>query len=102
MTPALAAPRPLARKLRRVRAKGPSDLLIAPMLELRCQKVQRSPRVQQQLLRAPVQQLSDIELVLGWTRDLVNPAELLERLPRPAEPAEHAAVERELVDPPGI
>src|SRR5882762_8464490 len=58
-------------------------------------------RLQRQLLHAPVEQLGDIELVLAWTRDLVDPAELLRLVSRLAEPSEHLAVERQFVDAAG-
>ena len=49
----------------------------------------------------PVQQLGDVEHVLRRTRDLVDPAELLQLLAGPAEHAEHLAVEAQLVDAAG-
>src|SRR5207245_4192361 len=54
--------------------------------------------MQRQLLHAPVQHLGDIQLVLGLTVDLVDPAELLQLFPGFAEHAEHGAVEGQLVD----
>src|SRR5438094_31644 len=56
--------------------------------------------VERQLLDAPVEQLGDVELVLGRAGDLVDPSELLDFLSRLAEYAEGFALERELVDPP--
>src|SRR6266481_6430460 len=58
-------------------------------------------RLQRQLLHAPVEQLGDVELVLARAGDLVNPAELLRLVSRLAEPPEHLAVERQLVDAAG-
>src|SRR5262245_6303962 len=55
-------------------------------------------RPQHELLHAPVQDLGDIELVLGRTGDLVNPSELLGLLARAAEIAQHLALQAELVD----
>src|SRR5579872_7524815 len=59
------------------------------------------PRMQNQLLCAPVEELADVQLVLGGTCKSVNPAELLQHLARAAEPAEHLAIERQLVDAAG-
>src|SRR5262249_45521641 len=58
-------------------------------------------RIEYQLLHPPVEQLGDVEQVLGRAGDLVDPAELLELLARLAEHAEHLALERELVHPSG-
>ncbi len=70
--------------------RGAADRLIPPgrlhrdfLLAL---EAARSARMQDELLRAPVQQLGDVELVLGWARDLVDPAELLQCPARAAEP----------------
>src|SRR5262245_64263891 len=52
----------------------------------------------EQLLHAPVQDLGDVDFVLGRAGDLVDPAELLELLARLAQPTEHLAVKRELVE----
>src|SRR5262249_22570168 len=59
-------------------------------------------RMQNELLHAPVQNLGNVEVVLGWACDLVDPAELLELLARFPEIAEHLAVEAQLVDAAGI
>src|SRR5262245_5853009 len=59
-------------------------------------------RPQHELLHAPVQDLGDVELVLGRAGDLVNPSELLGLLARAAEIAQHLALQAELVDAPGI
>src|SRR5262245_30612420 len=55
--------------------------------------------LEQQLLDPPVEDFGDIDLVLRRAGDLVDPAELLELLARLTHPAEHLAVERDLVDP---
>ena len=55
-------------------------------------------RMQDQFLNSPIEELRHIKHVLGRTRDLVNPAELLELLARFAEHAKDLALERELVD----
>ena len=56
--------------------------------------------MQDKFLDAPVQQFCDKDYVLGWARDLVNPAKLLELLASFAEHAQHLAVEAQLVDSP--
>src|SRR5205823_9713558 len=53
-----------------------------------------------ELLRAPVQDLGDVQLVLRLTVNLVDPAELLRLLAGFAEHSQHGAVQRQLVDPP--
>lgn len=50
--------------------------------------------MQYQFLHPPIQQLANIDLVLGWARDFVDPAELLELAPRLTEIAEHLNPER--------
>src|SRR5262245_42414893 len=47
---------------------------------------------QHELLRAPIQQLGDVELVLRGARELVDPTEFTERLADTAEIAQHLAV----------
>src|SRR5882672_7651391 len=89
--PAAASSIALARTRRRLMAERRVLLMARSSVVI-------SPRMEQQLLRAPVQELGDVELVLRRAGELVNPAELLERLARAAEPALHLAVERELVD----
>src|SRR5712691_2770225 len=54
-------------------------------------------RMQKQLLYAPVQNLSHVQLILRRTRDLVNPAELFHLPPDLAEHADHLAVQRHLI-----
>src|SRR5215472_2239068 len=54
--------------------------------------------IENQFLNAPVEDFGDEQHVLGRTRDLVNPAELLELLAGLAEHAEHLAVQAKLVD----
>src|SRR5262245_65870087 len=49
-------------------------------------------------LHAPVKDLGDVDFVLGRAGDLVDPAELPELLARLAQPTEHLAVKRELVE----
>src|SRR5215470_19727973 len=51
-----------------------------------------------ELLHAPVQDLGDVDFILGRAGDLVDPAELLELLARLAHHAKHLAVKRELVE----
>src|ERR1051326_7695957 len=53
-------------------------------------------RVQQQLLRAPIQKFRNVDLVLGRARDLVDPTELFHLPTRAAERADHLTVERQL------
>ena len=57
--------------------------------------------MERETLYAPVEKFGHVQLVLGRTRDLVDPAELLRLLPRLAEHAEDFAVEREFVDAAG-
>lgn len=59
-------------------------------------------RVQYEFLDPPIQELGNIEHVLGRARDFVYPSELLELLARFAEDAQYLAVERKLVDPPRV
>src|SRR5262249_7806742 len=59
-------------------------------------------RPQDQLLHPPGQNLGDVEFVLGWARDLVNPPELLELLARLAEITEHLSIQAECGDAAGI
>src|SRR2546423_5033338 len=54
-------------------------------------------RMQYQLLNSPVQELGDIQHILGRAGDLVDPAELLELLAGFAEHSKNFAVEREFV-----
>src|SRR5437660_6100355 len=54
--------------------------------------------MQDQLLHPPIQDFSREDLVLGWTSELMDPAELLELLSGFAQHAEHFALEAELVD----
>src|SRR5438876_1255677 len=61
-----------------------------------------SALMQDQLLHAPVEQLGDVEQVLGRAGDFVDPAKLLELFSRLAEYAEHLALKAELVDPPRV
>ena len=53
-------------------------------------------RMQEQLLRPPVQELADPQHVLQRAGECVNPTELLELLVAFAEHAKQLAVEREL------
>src|SRR4030095_9915804 len=59
-------------------------------------------RAERQLLHPPVEELGHVNLVLRRARYFVDPAELLHRVARLAEPAEDLAVERQLVDTSGI
>src|SRR5438270_671551 len=54
-------------------------------------------RMQLQLLDAPIEDLSHVQLVLRRARDLVDPAELLRLLSRLAEDTEDLPVERHLI-----
>src|SRR5262245_46059183 len=72
--------------------------LISPLLDRRLLLV----RAQHQLLHAPVQDLGDVELVLGRAGDLVNPSELLGLLARAAQIAQYLAFQGQFVDAPGI
>src|SRR6476620_11548109 len=51
-----------------------------------------------QLLHAPGQDFGDVDFVLGRAGNLVHPTELFRLFARLAEPAEHFAVEADLVD----
>src|SRR5690349_201695 len=52
-----------------------------------------------QLLRSPIEQLGDVDLVLRWTGQLVDPTELLQDLAGASQPAEDFTVQCQLVDP---
>src|SRR5262249_10809561 len=58
--------------------------------------------VEDQLLNAPVKDFGDIQHILGWAGDFVNPAELLELLAGFTEHAQHLTVEAELIDTAGM
>jgi hypothetical protein len=49
--------------------------------------------MQYEFLNSPIQELRDIKHILGRTRDLVDPSELLELLARFAKHTEDLAVE---------
>ena len=52
--------------------------------------------MQRQLLHPPVQDFGDVERILVRAGNLVNPAELLELAPRPAQHSKHIALQIEL------
>src|SRR5882757_352795 len=91
------------------RERAPDERLRVPTTKCRLAKVGTALRafahpklrLQQQLLHPPVQELGDIEHVLGRARHRVDPAELLELLAGLAEHAQNLAVERQLVDAAG-
>src|SRR4051812_32273685 len=59
-------------------------------------------RMQRELLHPPVEDFPHVQLVLGRTGHLVDPAELLRLLPRPAEHPDDRTLERYFVDAAGI
>src|SRR5438876_8869878 len=69
---------------------------------MRAERDCRESGMQYQFLHPPVQELSDVEHVLGWTRDFVDPAELLQLFSGFAEHAEDLAFEAQFVDTSGI
>jgi len=59
-------------------------------------------RMQDQLLDAPIEDFGREDHVFGRACHFVDPAELLELLAGLAKHAEHLAVQRQLVDAPGM
>src|SRR5947199_271429 len=60
----------------------------------------RGSWMKDQLLHSPVEQLADVENILRWTSDLVDPSELPELLARFAQHSQDLALEAQLVDAP--
>lgn len=56
--------------------------------------------MQHELLHTPIQQLTDKQHVLRWTRDLMHPSERAGPVPRFAERAENVAIQIELIELP--